>query len=152
VVGLTSSLRQGWRVLALGEHRAPPGRIPETSSSRSPASALYTTRHICTVKKGLRHSRPRPGCHLPNSQWPVKIYLFPPRESLVSDIPVGDGNVANLFLRMCSNVRVSAAFYQLDESEHRGLQHLSHTIIKESLLFWHLFGEILHKSFKKVKT
>ncbi len=27
------------------------------------------------------------------------IKLFPPRESLVSDIPAGDGNVSNLFLR-----------------------------------------------------
>ncbi len=25
------------------------------------------------------------------------ILLFPPRKSLVSDIPAGDGNVANLF-------------------------------------------------------
>jgi hypothetical protein len=28
--------------------------------------------------------------------------LFPPRESLVSDIPAGDGNIEKLFLRCCS--------------------------------------------------
>jgi hypothetical protein len=27
------------------------------------------------------------------------INLFPPRESLISDIPSGDGNIENLFLR-----------------------------------------------------
>ncbi len=27
----------------------------------------------------------------------TKIKLFPPRESLVSDIPAGDRNIANLF-------------------------------------------------------
>jgi len=31
--------------------------------------------------------------------WAVIIKLFPPRESLVSDIPAGDGNIANLFLQ-----------------------------------------------------
>ncbi len=31
-----------------------------------------------------------------------KIEYFPPRESLVSDIPAGDGNVANLFLQCLS--------------------------------------------------
>ncbi len=52
-----------------------------------------------TVKIGKRHSRPQPGCHLPNSPWARKIKLFPPRESVVSDIPAEDGNAANLFLR-----------------------------------------------------
>jgi hypothetical protein len=59
-----------------------------------------------TVKKGFRHSPPQPGCHLPNSPWAgiikikiiIKIIkLFPPRESFVSYIPAGDGNVATLF-------------------------------------------------------
>ncbi len=54
-----------------------------------------------TVKKGQRFSRPQPGCHLPNSPWPGKIKLSTARESLVSDIPAGDGKTANLFLQ-CS--------------------------------------------------
>ncbi len=37
------------------------------------------------------------GCHLPNSQWAEIIKLFPPIESLVSDIPAGDRNVATFF-------------------------------------------------------
>ncbi len=45
-----------------------------------------------------------PWYHLPNSPWAGIAKLFPPRESLVSDIPAGDGNVANLFLRCC-NIR-----------------------------------------------
>jgi hypothetical protein len=32
--------------------------------------------------------------------FPGIIKLFPPRESLVSDIPAGDGNVANLFFEV----------------------------------------------------
>jgi hypothetical protein len=28
------------------------------------------------------------------------IYKFPPRESLVSDIPAGDGNIENLFFTL----------------------------------------------------
>ncbi len=35
------------------------------------------------------------------------IKLFPPRKSLVSDIPAGDGNVANLFLQCTSEERQS---------------------------------------------
>jgi len=30
-----------------------------------------------TVKKGLADSRPKPGCHLPNSPWPGIIYEVP---------------------------------------------------------------------------
>ncbi len=33
----------------------------------------------------------------PNSPWPGLIKLFPQRETLVSDIPAGDGKTANLF-------------------------------------------------------
>jgi hypothetical protein len=53
----------------------------------------------CTVKKDSRFSRPQPGCHLPNTLWPGIIKLFPVRESLVSDIPAGDGKIINLFLQ-----------------------------------------------------
>jgi hypothetical protein len=30
----------------------------------------------CTVNKGYRFSRSQPGCHLPNSPWPVTITFF----------------------------------------------------------------------------
>ncbi len=43
-----------------------------------------------TVKKLKRFSRPQPGCHWLNSPW---AGIFPPRESLVSDIPAGDGKI-----------------------------------------------------------
>jgi hypothetical protein len=42
---------------------------------------------------------PRGACHLPNSPWAEIISFFPPRQSLISDIPAGDVNVANLFLQ-----------------------------------------------------
>ncbi len=44
-----------------------------------------------TVKKGSEISQ------ILNSPWAGIIKFFPPRESLVSDIPAGDGNVANPF-------------------------------------------------------
>ncbi len=48
-------------------------------------------------KKAFRYSRPQPGCHLPKSPWTGKISWFCP-ETLVSDIPAGDGNIEKLFL------------------------------------------------------
>ncbi len=58
-----------------------------------------------TVKKAFQYSRPQPGCHLPNSPLggtnDVINKLFRPRESLVNDIPAGDGNIEKPFLR-CS--------------------------------------------------
>jgi len=39
---------------------------------------------------------------LPNSPWSGKIYLFPARESLVSDIAARDGKTVNLFLQYVS--------------------------------------------------
>jgi hypothetical protein len=50
-------------------------------------------------KKGYRFSRLQPGCHQPNSPWPGIIKLFPSMESMVSDIPVGDGKNDKLFLQ-----------------------------------------------------
>jgi hypothetical protein len=50
-----------------------------------------------TVKNGYRFSRPQPGCHKTNSPWTGIFKLFPARESLVSDIPAGDGKNDNLF-------------------------------------------------------
>jgi hypothetical protein len=58
-----------------------------------------------TVKKGLRFSRPQPGCHFPNSPWPGIIKLFLARESLVSEIPAGDGKIANLFYSVCQEMQ-----------------------------------------------
>ncbi len=61
--------------------------------------ALYSAKLHCI--KRLPTFRPQPGCHLPNSPRAGIVKLNPPRGILVSDIPAGDGNVANLFLR-CS--------------------------------------------------
>ncbi len=59
---------------------------------------LYIQQSIA-VKKGKPFSCPQPGCRLQNSSWPRIIKLFPARESLVSDIPAGDGKMAYLFLQ-----------------------------------------------------
>ncbi len=52
-----------------------------------------------TVKKVSGFSRPQPGCDWPNTPWSGIIKLFPARESLVRDIPAGDGKTADLFLQ-----------------------------------------------------
>jgi hypothetical protein len=54
------------------------------------------------VKKGELVSHPHAGCHKPNSPWPGINRLFPTRKSLVSDIPAGDGKLANLFFLQCT--------------------------------------------------
>jgi hypothetical protein len=59
-------------------------------------------------KKGYRFSRPQPGCHLPNSSWQGIIKSFTARESLVRDIPAGDGKMANLFLQCMDNIPIEA--------------------------------------------
>jgi hypothetical protein len=51
-----------------------------------------------TVKKRLATFPSPAGGHSPNSPWAGIIKLLPPRESLVSDIQAGNGNVASLFL------------------------------------------------------
>jgi hypothetical protein len=48
-------------------------------------------------KKGYRFSRPQPGCHLPNTHWTGIFKLFPARESLVNDIPLGTGKTITFF-------------------------------------------------------
>ncbi len=73
-----------------------------------------------TVKKGLPLSRPQPGCHLPNSPWRRIILLFPVRESLVSDIPAGDGN-SIIFFTVYSMFKALAA-------AHPGFLHLSNCL------------------------
>ncbi len=59
-------------------------------------------------KKAFQYSRPQPGCHLPNSPWAgimtsyIKYSAY--RESLVIDIPAGDGDIEKVFLRCVSPV------------------------------------------------
>jgi hypothetical protein len=70
---------------------------PEMVENQVGAVERVQITQVYTEKKRWRHSRPQPGCHLPNSSWEGIIKLFPPSESLVSDIPAGGRNVANLF-------------------------------------------------------
>jgi hypothetical protein len=56
-------------------------------------------RYNTLYKKRLQFSRTQPGCHLPNSPWLGIIKLFLARESLVCDIPAGDGKTVNLSLQ-----------------------------------------------------
>jgi hypothetical protein len=51
-------------------------------------------------------TRSQPGSHLLNSAWREIIKLFPARESLVSDVPAGDGKIANLFLQCTVPLKV----------------------------------------------
>jgi hypothetical protein len=53
---------------------------------------------LYTVKKSYWFSHPQPGCNLQNSLWPGMIKLFLASESLVSDIPVGDGKISNFLV------------------------------------------------------
>jgi hypothetical protein len=50
---------------------------------------IYLHYIVVHCKKGYRFSRPQPGSHQSNSL---------AGNSLVCDIPAGDGNIANLFL------------------------------------------------------
>ncbi len=64
---------------------------------------VYRIQSPFTVKKKFRHSRPQP-CRMSLTKLSLggnDLIIPAPRESLVSDIPAGDGNVANLFLQ-CS--------------------------------------------------
>jgi hypothetical protein len=71
----------------------------ESSQARNGHVNIKNDMMRYTVKKGYRLSSPKPGCHLRNSPWAGIIKLFPARESLDSDIPAGDGKMANLFLQ-----------------------------------------------------
>jgi hypothetical protein len=51
---------------------------------------------------------------LPNSPWAGIINLFPARKSLVSDIPAGDGETANLFLQCIHLQILSPLCFQSD--------------------------------------
>jgi hypothetical protein len=86
-----------------------------------------TWQRLYTVKKGLRFSRPQPGCHLPNSPWPGMIKLFPVRESLVNDVPAGEGKIAGLFLnKKINNKIIYFPFYKKYNIIHDRIKCTSH--------------------------
>ncbi len=66
---------------------------PLTFPAHTPPTPRVTYCFMHTVKKGSRVSRLQPGCHIPNSPWAGNQGEFG------SDIPPGDGKLANLFLR-----------------------------------------------------
>jgi len=78
--------------------------MPEPVRHRNKGTQSGTGMLQYTVKKSSPFSRPQPGCHWSNSSWAGIIYFFPPRESLVSDIPAGDEKMANSFLQ-CTELR-----------------------------------------------
>ncbi len=61
------------------------------------------TLSVYTVKKAFRYSHPQPGSYqnLPGGNYDVIYKLLLLRESLVSDIPAGDGNIEKLFYGVC---------------------------------------------------
>jgi hypothetical protein len=75
--------------------------------------------------------------------------LFPPRESLVSDIPAGDGNIKKLFycktcfLRESKHLRVNQKFiprllymYVAVRGEHgKTISKEDHTVVKKAIVF-----------------
>ncbi len=115
----------GLDILGLHQGRAatePGGGRGHDRQQRGPLAPTLSPLHQpkvreYTVKKGYRHSRPQPGCH--NSPWPGIFKLFQPRESLVSDISAGDGNVANFFLQ-CTTAICTISTYAFSRF-HRGL-------------------------------
>jgi hypothetical protein len=66
---------------------------------RTKEAGVLIGEYTVHCKKGCKFSRPQAeaGCHLPNSPRPGIIKFFPARESLVSDIPAGDGKSYNPF-------------------------------------------------------
>jgi hypothetical protein len=51
--------------------------------------------------------------------WPGIIKLFPTRENLVSDIPAGDGKMANLFLQCISLIETKERKKEVPLLNHR---------------------------------
>jgi hypothetical protein len=72
---------------------------------------------VLHCKKGYRFPvRLQLGCHLPNSSWPGIIKLFPARESLVCDIPAGDGKTITLQCICSRDVKYETArLHELQE-------------------------------------
>ncbi len=72
-------------------------------------------------KKDFRYSRPQPGCHLPNSPWAgiMTSYMYKlvlRTESLISDIPAGDGNIEKLFYGVQLNYFMDNYWWKLCRS------------------------------------
>ncbi len=62
---------------------------------------------------------------LTNSPWTVIVKFFPARESLVSDIPTGDGKTANLYFKVYSpKIFVNYANKPSSEMYTRGFRSL----------------------------
>ncbi len=72
------------------------GQTPQSGKPNGPPqySACSCPPHC---KKGQQFSLPLQGCHLPNTPRPVIIKLLPAGESLVCDIPAGNGKIVNFF-------------------------------------------------------
>jgi hypothetical protein len=78
-------------------------QLPHSKSSIFSLSTIHCKKSLATFPSpaGMSLTKLSLGVILQNSPWVGIIKLFQPRESLVSDIPAGDENGANLFLR-CS--------------------------------------------------
>jgi hypothetical protein len=75
--------------------------VKVTSRKKEQLTILVRYLHC---KKNYRFSRPQMGYYLPNSPWPVIIKLFLASESLLSDIPAGDGKIVSLFYSLFSEM------------------------------------------------
>ncbi len=73
------------------EHKVSKRKTRGLENLQLTTACFKWVQRVLHCKKGLRHSRLQPGCHLQNSPWEGTIKLFPPRGSLVSGIPAGDG-------------------------------------------------------------
>jgi hypothetical protein len=72
---------------------------------------------------------------LTNSPWPGIIKFFPAREGLVSDIPAGDGELANLFFTV----------YTLCDED---IAHITYTVIDGiDGVCWYVCMYLYDKSF-----
>jgi hypothetical protein len=99
----------------------------------SPVSLTPSINYHAHQKRRLTVFPSPAGCHVPNSPWPG-IKLLPARESLVSDIPAGDGKTANLFLQCtggyyrrcsCHQQWINRQCHGIDENPGKGL--INHT-------------------------
>ncbi len=111
-------------------------------------SIQYYTIHC---KKGSDFTVPSRDVNCTNYPKLGKIKLFPARESLVSDIPAGDGKMVNLFLQ-CRRCKYDLSCFSLSISlltnlkisvymtviiQGRSYQYKS--LFSEFFLVWHFF-------------
>jgi hypothetical protein len=97
----------------------PPGREGTRSRQPYPFCTLQWNIHVQLYPLGppqLRYTVKKvydlpvlSGGHQPNFRWPGIIKIFPARESLISDVPAGDGKTANLFLQ-CNRLKLLPSF------------------------------------------